>query len=217
MYTSKNSYYWIYFIIICSLLLYAGYFLGEEFHLWSSYVGITAGVLVLLIIIIPLTAYLADKLMKFTADKDLHEKRMFKFSLAFMMVLPVALVAGTIYNEYREKNLTNVLDYSPEHVEVMLLDSEVSSVQWEVSHAKAAKELFDFLKQYDVKKMRMTEWDTDVSEESRFVFTIYTKNDIIGASVYENRLILYNEGEYYSVTNGPVDIEWMADYRDRYK
>ncbi|WP_100012849.1 hypothetical protein [Lentibacillus sediminis] len=216
MYNSRNSHFWIIFIVTLFIFSYTAYFLAERFYLWSSYIGIIAGGLLFFLVIIPFTVYLADMLMKFTIDKNLYNKSVFKFLLAFMVILPIALVSITVYNEYREKNLTTVLSYEPVHVESLDFRLDGSET-WETNNDEAADELFHFLSQYHVKKMSDSEWDSDVSEVTSFEFTVYSKGDIIAASVHENRLILYSgNGGYYSVTNGPVNLEWVADYNEKY-
>lgn len=217
MYYSRNGYYWIFFIVLLFFISYIAYILGEKFYLWSSYITIIIG-LILFVAIIPFAAFLADLLMKFTIDKNLYKKSIFKFLLVFMIVLPFALVFITIYNEYREKNLSNVLGYNPAHVKSMEFHLEGSSTFWKNNNHEAVLELYNFLSQYHVKKMRDSEWDRDVSKETGFWFTIYTKGDIIRVSVYENRLILYGgrNSDYFSVTNGPIDMEWIANYNDKY-
>ncbi|MBO8155501.1 MAG: hypothetical protein H0Z32_03475 [Bacillaceae bacterium] len=217
MYYTRSGYYWIFFNVILFFISYIGYLLGEKLYLWSSYITIIIG-LILFVAIIPFAAYLADLLMKFTIDKNIYKKSIFKFFLVGMIVLPIALVSMTIYNEYREKNLSNVLGYDPSHVKSMEFHLEGSSPFWKNNNHEAVLELYNFLSQYHVKKMRDSEWDRDVSKETGFWFTIYTKGDIIRVSVYENRLILYGgrNSDYFSVTNGPIDMEWIANYNDKY-
>ena len=218
MYNRKNGYYWIIFSFMLFIISYIYYFLAEKYHFWSSFIVILTSVLLFIVVIIPCTVYLADRLMKFTLDKNIHKKSVFKFLLAFMILLPFAFVSITIYNEYREKNLTDVLNYDKNHVKSLQFHLD-GSEPWENNNDEAAKELYDFLSQYNVKKMRDSEWDSDVSKETSFRFTIYTKGDIIIASVHENRLLLfsdYSNGNYYSVTNGPINTEWIANYNEKY-
>lgn len=216
MYNGKNKYFWIFFIVILFLISYFAFFLAEKFYLWSSYITIITSGLIFFVVIIPFASYLADMLMKFIIDKNIYQKSIFKFLLAFIIVLPISLISITIYNEYREKNLNDVLSYDLAHVKSLEFQLDGSPGYWKSDNIEATKELFNFLSQYDVKKMRDSEWNSDVSKETGFRFTVYTKGDIIMASVYENRLMLLSDGKYYSVTNGPINMEWIAKYNDKY-
>lgn len=131
-----------------------------------------------------------------------------------MILFPVALVSLTFYIEYKEKSLIQVASFDPEDVDYLEIN-----IGWDYKntgdYVEDAKKLHDFLSQYKVKKMRYSEWDNDVSKEKGFVFTVETNNNRLSASVYENRMIIYSDGGYYSVTNGPIDMEWIYDFVER--
>lgn len=72
-----------------------------------------------------------------------------------------------------------------------------------------AEELMDFLSQYSVKKMKSSDWDTDVSNEDGFYLVVYGENpSVIG--IFEERLIA--DDAYYELVNGPIDMEWVEGY-----
>ncbi|WP_422122438.1 hypothetical protein DHX103_11585 [Planococcus sp. X10-3] len=214
MYKNRSGYYWMYFFFIVFIISYIGFYVAEQFYLWSAFIGILLIVLVFFLAIIPFADYLANRLSRITEEKELYEKGAFKFVLAFIVILPLALITFSLYNEYGEKNLTKALSYDPSHVEIVQFMG--NSGAWKNNGNEAARELHDFFTQYDVKKMSDSDWDSDVSRETGFTVTLYTKDDIIIASIYENRMQLLNDGNYYSVVNGPIDMEWVAAYNEKY-
>ena len=216
MYKNRSGYYWMYFIFILFIISYIGFYVGEQFYLWSSFVGILLSVLVFFLAIIPFTAYLAKRISRFMEEKELHDKGAFKLVPVFIVILPLALITFSLYNEYGEKNLTKALSYDPSQLESVEFSSDGNSAVWEISSDDAASELHNFFNQYDVKKMKDSDWDSDVSKETGFKLTLYTKDGIIMASIYENRMRLLSGGDYYSVVNGPIDMEWVAVYNEKY-
>lgn len=59
--------------------------------------------------------------------------------------------------------------------------------------------------------------DSDVSKETSFRLIIYAKGDITIVSIHEDRLSLRsnrNRG-YYSVLNGPINLEWIENFNQK--
>ncbi|MFD1030274.1 hypothetical protein [Metaplanococcus flavidus] len=216
MYRSRSGYYWMYFIFILFIFSYIGFYVAEQYYLWSAFIGILFGVMVFFLALIPFTDYLANRLSRFTEEKELHAKGAFKFVLAFIVILPLALIAFSLFDEFGEKNLTKALSYVPGDVETVEFMSDGNAGVWQNSSKEAAAELHDFFGQYEVKKMSDSDWDSDVSKETGLMLTLHMKNHIIIAYIYENRMHLLNDGNYYSVMNGPIDMEWVAEYNERY-
>ncbi|GLO65249.1 hypothetical protein MACH08_10330 [Oceanobacillus kimchii] len=73
--------------------------------------------------------------------------------------------------------------------------------------------MVEFLSQYQVKKINDRDWNSDVSKETGFMIEIRTENEVVMASIYENQLMsINNNGDYYKVVNGPIEIRWVYDY-----
>lgn len=214
MYKNRDWYYWILFSVILFFISYFAYFIAVKFYLSSSYIGLIIGVMAFLVFIIPVSTFLASLLMKFIMHNKIDKKSSFKFIIAIIIILPIGLVAITNYNEYKVKNLENILRFDPTKVESMSFIFD-GNIAWENSDVEASKELYNFLSQYKVKKMRNNEWDGDVSKETGFIFTASTKSAIIIVSVFENRLMRSDAG-HYLVTNGPIDMEWIVKYNEKY-
>lgn len=184
----------------------------EEFYLLSAFIGVLLVAVVFFLAIIPLTDIMAKRISRLTEEKGLHKRGAFKLVPAFMIILPLALITYSFMNEYGEKNITKALSYNPGNVE--MVEFQGISDMWQNDSEEAATELFDFIGQYNVKKISY--WDNDVSGEEGVMLTLYTGNDIIMASIYENRMLLHSNGNYYSVVNGPIDMDWLAEYNERY-
>ncbi|MEN2766763.1 hypothetical protein [Ornithinibacillus xuwenensis] len=212
-----KRHYWIIFIFVLFAISYLNYLLAIEFQIWSATLGIFANVLIFLVVIIPFTAYLSNQIHTFTLSRNIQEKSAFKFLLLVLIVLPVVIVSLTIYNEYKEKSLINIIGYDSEQVESLEFHLD-GSKYWRNTNEEAIEELFDFLSQYNVKKISNNDWNSDVSKVLSFRFTMFTKNDVIAVSIHEDRLSFHgnNNSGYYSVINGPVNTQWVKVFNEKY-
>jgi hypothetical protein len=121
-----------------------------------------------------------------------------------------------IYNEYREKGLNDLISYDLSKFDYLVFNEGIEQFQARTDQAEHAKKLNDFFRQYRVKKMRDDEWNSDVSNERGFNLTIYTNGKPIIAHIYENRLLFLNDGNYYTIVNGPIDMEWIKSYMEEF-
>lgn len=127
-------------------------------------------------------------------------------------VLLVLLVVHVI-DENREKNLSNLLDFDMKGFESMSINTgEGEEFDWITDDREHAEALTDFLGQYDVKRMKDSEWNHDVSKEDGFEVFLKAKGETTIAFIYESRIHFLNDRNYYIVLNEPVDIEWMRRY-----
>ncbi|MCG7345957.1 hypothetical protein MHZ92_17735 [Sporosarcina sp. ACRSL] len=124
----------------------------------------------------------------------------------------VLFFSWTIYDDHREKGLDDLLTYNASNFEAM--DFRFS--KWRTEETEPVEELIEFLSQYRVKKMKDSEWDSNVSGEKGFQVMIYLKGKTTGASIYENRIMSFNDPVYYKVLNGPIDMGWIDAFEDKY-
>ena len=118
----------------------------------------------------------------------------------------VIFIAYNIYDEHREKALDELIGFSPTNFHMMEFNYDS---HLRVEDRMKAEELMDFLSQYSVKKMKSSDWDTDVSNEDGFYLVVYGENpSVIG--IFEKRLIA--DDAYYELVNGPIDMEWVEGY-----
>jgi hypothetical protein len=217
MQNKKSWHYWIIFIFLLFIFSYINYALANEFYIWSAAIGILTNVLIFLVVIIPFTAYLSNRIVTFIQSKNMQKRSAFRFILVAMILLPIAVVALTIYDEYREKSLLNVIGDKSSDVELLEFHLD-GSEYWQSENEEAIEELFDFLGQYNVKKISNHDWDSDVSKELSFRFTVFTENDINIVSIHENRLSILsrNNSGYYSIMDEPVNLEWITSFNEKY-
>lgn len=117
------------------------------------------------------------------------------------MAIPIIIMI----NIPKDKGLDEVINYNIENFDYLVINNELKTDKKE-----HAEELSELLGHYQVKKMKDRDWDSDVSKENGFLITIYSNDEpILLASIYENRLVFYNDGEYYKVLNGPIDMGWL--------
>src|SRR5690606_38179317 len=205
--------YVIFFILLLMVNSYLYYLLYRNlahFVPWHPhYIVDIIYVLLFFIIVIPVSAFLSEKLAIYSVKKGLGNDRYFKIFTTVMIMVPILLFAFMVFHDYKEKDLDDVIRFNTAEVDYYMINDE--KVTGETLHGKVLK---DFLSQYRVKKMKDREWDSDVSKEKGFRITIYSNGKPISANIYENRLHFKNSGEYYTVLNGPIDVEWVEEYQE---
>lgn len=127
------------------------------------------------------------------------------FIFLTILLIAIGIFSYKIIDQNKEKNLGELIIFDPSKVQSIIIDFE-----WNTEQKEQVEEFKDFLGQYRVKKMKDHEWNSDVSKEKGILVTVYIDNEIIMASIYENRLNLVNDG-YYKVLNGPIDIDWINE------
>ena len=216
---SRSKFYSVYFVGIVLFMLYFIFIFGESINMWSSLFAILIVVVLFITVAIPVTIHTSDWLDNIIKQRKFHEKVFFKWLIPFIIIIPISLFSLTLFNEYyenREKNLLTLLSFEAEDVRSIQFGHYPDAPIIE-ENTLASRELLSFLAQYDVKKMPDQQWDSDVSKEKGFQLTVYTKNDeLYIAHIYETRMLYVSDGNYYSVTNGPIDVDWVHNFADQY-
>ncbi|OCA81685.1 hypothetical protein A8F94_22780 [Bacillus sp. FJAT-27225] len=122
-----------------------------------------------------------------------------------------------MYNDYKEKGLNDLIGSDLSEFDYLVFNEGVEQYQARTDQADHAKKLNDFFSQYRVKRMKDDEWNPDVSNERGFNLTIYENGKPIIAHIYENRLLFLNDGNYYTVVNGPIDMDWIKRYTNQFR
>ncbi|WP_188205592.1 hypothetical protein [Alkalibacillus aidingensis] len=215
----KKSLVFLSFIVLLIIYTYIYRLLYHSLIPW----GWKSDLLDLLVIVvylfglIPLTAFLSEKLVKYSFNVDQPYSKRFKMIfVTVVVVIPVTLFALDIYHEYREKDLDYAINFNLENVQSLAF-YEGTQFEWRTDDEEHVEELIEFLSQYRVKRMSHGEWDGDVSKERGFRFTIHTiKKPIIMTSVYEERVLDLGSGPY-RVVNGPVDVDWVERFVEEHQ
>lgn len=210
----KNKFlYWIFFIIllIISFLLYRSTFMNLDFipdRLETSAIYALAVIFAYLLVVIPLVAYLSEKLVEFC----IKQKPLIRRSLiTSIIVIPILVYSLLLYNEYKEKPFDEVIAYG-DSFERLGFHPGKGGYGLITNQIEDADEFADFLEQYRVKKVRDKEWNAEWSQEKGIIFTIYTDDLPIMATIFENRVSI--NAEPYEVVNGPIDIDWIEKFAE---
>lgn len=193
----------LYFWGVVFFLLYYKFvaFLWNQW-IYGSFIPELLGLLVIILVLIPAAYLTAGLLVR-------------KIPLKYHMIGVIGVVllfSWNVYDDNREKGLVELFTYQASSFEVM----EFGFSDWRTEETEPVEELMEFLSQYRVKKMKYSEWNSNVSAEKGFHVMIYLKGKTTGASIYENRLLSFNHTFYYKVLNGPIDMEWIEAFKEKY-
>lgn len=206
----RKSLYTGLFISVLFLILFVTYTIGEKLNIWSFNIFVVVAVMFLILVPIPLTIRVTKSIMGWVEDKNIPSV----FVVGFMLV-PFVIASLTFYDHYREKDLLDVMSYNPNQVVAVEFDMYGKSEGWRDESGEAERELNQFLSKYKIKRMRDSDWDSDVSKEKGFQLTLMMEKKVMGASIYEDRMI--RGGSYYSIENGPIDMKWVEEFSKRYE
>ncbi|MDW0115590.1 hypothetical protein QTL97_01390 [Sporosarcina thermotolerans] len=160
------------------------------------------GLLVILLIVIP-TAFLTSRFLVIKIPMTYHMIGIIGVMLFF---------SWSIFDDHREKSLDELIKYQDNKFKAM----EFNFSDWRIEEKEPVEEMLEFLSQYRVKKMKDSEWNSNVSGEKGFQVMVYLKGKTTGASIYENRILSYNKTSYYKVLNGPIDMEWIEAFEEKH-
>ncbi|WP_281864199.1 hypothetical protein, partial [Planomicrobium okeanokoites] len=129
------------------------------------------------------------------------------------------LVVGLVllfmrWNDYREKDLVEVLDAEEIAHFIYLEPNTESAVLFQETafeDPETIKEVLDFLGQYKVKKEGESHFSTRYPEEQFNFMLEYTDERITVPSMIERDVLLFHNNQY-SITNGPVDYGWIEAF-----
>lgn len=202
MSTTKGKFALFFWGIIFFLLYYKIFaFLWNQW-VYGNVIPDALGILGIILIVIP-GAFLTARLLVL--------KIPFKYYMIGIIGVTL-LFSWNTYDNHREKGLDDLFAYKNSNSEVQLFILP----EWRTEDMEPVEELMGFLSQYRVKKMKDSEWDSNVSGEKGFGFMIYSKGKGTGASIYGSRLMPYNNPSYYEVLNGPIDMEWIETFKEKH-
>ncbi|MEC2074051.1 hypothetical protein [Alkalihalophilus marmarensis] len=122
--------------------------------------------------------------------------------ISIVLVALFIFITINLLNDYREKNLEDVLSYNPSKFHSLAINFELHT-----TNPSYAEELTEFLSQYRVKKISAAEWEIEFKAMEGFHVSINSHSrPSIMATIYEDRIHHYN-GNYYKVINGPIDMK----------
>ncbi|HSI66171.1 MAG TPA: hypothetical protein VK947_02070 [Planococcus sp. (in: firmicutes)] len=131
--------------------------------------------------------------------------------ITILLILIITVIASI---SFKEPTLGKVLATNSEDFksfEFVKHGEDLS--EWQSTDKSQFDELINFLENYEVEKMDNTEWNSDVSKEEGFVVSIHSQESSLVASIYKERLVIYEDGGYYYyIKNGPIDMQWIQEF-----
>ena len=146
----------------------------------------------------------------------------FKF-LVIGIVIIVAFFSLKIINDYRERNLADLIKYKPNDfysfgfIHEFINVPEDYAYEWFTKDREPVDELMEFLGQYDVKKINEKEFNDNRNNKIEFMFYIYHSKARPAIVMGHENHIQIIVGKYYSIINDPIDIEWIEKYNEKHK
>lgn len=208
----REKRYWIIFWSILIALATVFYLGAYNYLNGAPFLALFLSIIVLFVIMIPVARVFARKFERVPTEKA---KKRYTIVTVGIAVITSASLVFSIYDEYRLKSLDSAFDFHPE--KALHLQFDLAGDMYIIDDKQALAEWKIFLNQYDVKKMNDREWDADVSNEQHFMISIFFDNHWTGGSVSENRLINFGDMDYYEVVNGPIDMEWVQTFIEKYE
>lgn len=145
-------------------------------------------------------------------------KKKYSYFLA-LIVVGILVFSFLRWNDYREKDLVEVLD-AEEIVEFRYTDRtkeyRVVSYNSIVKDQEPLQELAEFFSQYRVKKEGGRNFSTKYPDE-QFSFHPFYEDDRISTPSLIERDVLLFDMDQYKIVNGPVDYAWLEDFMERQK
>ena len=134
------------------------------------------------------------------------------------IILSVAILILFIYgvakwNDYREKNMTVVLDSA--HIKKVYFKrlpiKDDMAYNRQITEEASLQELMNFFSQYQVKKVGDRDFVSEYPDE-QFQFQLnYEDESTTMPSLIEQNILLHDQYQY-EITNGPVDHEWLREF-----
>lgn len=143
-------------------------------------------------------------------------KKKYVIWLALILVGVVVLIFMR-WNDYREKELVDVLD-TDEIEEFIFLhantDNAVLFEEMEVEDPEAMEDLIDFFGQYRVKKVGPRNFSTEYPDE-QFSFQINYQDERNTIDSMIERDVLLHDMDQYTIINGPLDYGWIESFMEK--
>lgn len=138
--------------------------------------------------------------------------------LVLILVIGIVLLVVR-WNDYREKNLVDVLEAEEIEQFIYLEPNTETAVLFQETafeDPETIKEVMDFFGQYKVKKEGGSNFSTRYPDEQFHFILEYTDERITVPSMIERDVLLFHNNQY-TITNGPVDYRWIEAFLAKQK
>jgi len=154
----------------------------------------------------------------------MYKRRLFIIVISLILIISFILIKK--YNDNRISSLEEVIYYSPKIFKTLGFTNrgvevpEEKASEWEISDKDGVKELLEFLSSYNVKKANEERVMEHWNDYNRIRFEIYHQkkktSKVSRVYLFDNYVYIMNNG-YYELKDGPVDMDWLSEFSDRYK
>ena len=134
-----------------------------------------------------------------------------------LIVLVGALLVWKTTNDYKEKKLSDIINYDATKFEGFAFeyrgdDNDV----WNNDGHKTFEELLNFLSKYKVKKVKNTDVKVKNKEDGFDIFvSVKGKSDADMYTFWENYVSSGFDSDHYELVNGPIDMEWIKAFNEK--
>lgn len=206
----------LFVVLFILLLLICNFLYVYIYNLFLPWHGTIFDVFYLIsyiVIFLTLTIFISGKISIYLMQKEFMLKH-FKLIITILVLIPMIIFAINKIDEYREKNLGDLVSYFPEEKFVTLeisLNKE-SDVRLSTENFELTQEFINFLSHYDVKIMKDNDWESRIPRGINF--TIITEDKAIMGGIYEERLYVMGTryDAYYHVVDDSIDISWLENF-----
>lgn len=159
---------------------------------------------VFVLIIIIISAYISDKITKYFVGKRLSKGKYLIIFIATICIIPVTIFVNTMI-DYRQMNLDEVVRLNEDEFEYLVINHDYIT-----DRKEHIQELNELLNKYRVKKSKEQTTSPD-SEKQYYNVTVYVKGKPKIVLISENFINFVNNGHFYEVLNGPIDMSWFEE------
>ena len=141
-------------------------------------------------------------------------------TIGFIVV--IAFLSLKVINDYRERDLDDVISYKPTYFFALGFTKDINQLEedkgyeWYTKDKEPIEELMEFLSQYRVKKISEEKYNEIRNSKIEFEFTITHLKEKPAIVMSHGNSVHVLVGSYYEVVNGPIDMEWIRNYHEKY-
>lgn len=144
-------------------------------------------------------------------------------SFGIVITVFILLISLKIFNDNRERDFDDLIGYKHRDFHSMGFITDIGKVpddrayEWLTEEKEVVEELLEFLSQYRIKRISEAQFNEKINSKDRFEFTInHSKANPSIVWVFGDRVHIL-VGHYYEVLNGPIDMEWINEFNDKYR
>lgn len=210
--------FWMFFVVMFFIGISILGFLFQYLIPYNSFNNLLV-IFLDVIVVIPLSAVLAEKCKNEALRRGLKHNKNFKIFMTSIVAVMILFISITTFNHVRERDLDDLIGYTSIDFDSLGFTTDWEHVpenkgyEWVANQKETVNELLAFLSQYRVKRHEAD----NMSGRTSFEFIInhrITNSSMV--HVLNEKDIRINH-DLYEVVNGPIDMEWIRDFNQANK